>query len=66
MKDSKGGLIIFIAIVLFIVLLVQCGGEERSNQSERNRVGSSIDWGDDYYWDSKTESVQRTFGSYFR
>lgn len=62
MKDSKGGMIIFIALVLFFVLLAQCGKEEKS---ERNRVGSTIDWGDDYYWDSKTESVQRTFSSYF-
>lgn len=26
--------------------------------SERNRVGSSIDWGDGYYWDSSSESVR--------
>lgn len=63
MSDSAKGFGIFIAIVLFIVLLAQCGSDEP--QSERNRVGSSINWGDDYYWDSKTESVQRTFSSYF-
>lgn len=30
-----------------------------SEQSERNKVGGSIDWGPDYYWDSNKESVQK-------
>ena len=35
------------AVIILAALLGGCG-----NKSERNRVGSSIDWGDDYYWDS--------------
>lgn len=27
-------------------------------QSERNKIGSSMDWGDDYYWNSSSESVE--------
>lgn len=42
-----------IAIVLVALLLSGCHEE-----SERNKIGSSIDWGDGYYWDSSSESVR--------
>lgn len=60
MKGSKRGIVVFCVVALFLVLLSSCGSVE----SERNKVGKTIDWGDDYYWDSKTESVQRTLWSY--
>ena len=44
-------------IVLAALLLVSSCNE--SNKSEINRIGSSIDWGPDYYWNSSTESVER-------
>ena len=51
-------LIIGVIVVLVIVALFNgCG----SKQSEINRIGSSIDWGDGYYWDSSSESVKRTW-----
>lgn len=40
-------------IVLIIVSLINSCGE-----SERNKIGSSIDWGPNHYWDSSTETVQ--------
>ena len=30
-------------------------------ESEINKAGSSIDWGDDYYWDSNIEGVKKKF-----
>ena len=51
-------LIIGVIVVLVVVALFKgCGPE----QSEINRIGSSIDWGDGYYWDSSSESVKRTW-----
>lgn len=40
--------------ILMSMTLIGCVEE-----SERNKIGSSIDWGDGYYWDSNTESVQK-------
>lgn len=49
-----------LSIVMMVLMLLGitslftgCGGE-----SQRNKEGSSIDWGDGYYWDSGSESVQ--------
>lgn len=44
------------AVIILAALLGGCG-----NKSEYNRVGSSIDWGDGYYWD--LGSVPGTTGS---
>lgn len=46
--------LIGILALIMIVGLVGCKPE-----SERNKVGSSIDWGPDHYWNSSTESVER-------
>ena len=43
------------AILVIAALFGGCG-----EQSERNRIGSSIDWGDGFYWNSSSESVERT------
>ena len=43
-------------ILLLVTVLCLSGCTE---ESERNKIGSSIDWGDDYYWDSGTESVEK-------
>lgn len=43
---------LLLAAFVAVLLLSSCG------TSERNRVGSSIDWGDGYYWDSGSESVK--------
>lgn len=45
-----------VAVVLLLLLCSMCMPE----QSERNKVGSSIDWGDGYYWNSQNERVERT------
>lgn len=42
------------AILVIAALFGGCGG-----QSERNRIGSSIDWGDGFYWNSSSESAER-------
>lgn len=46
--------------IIVVVILVLIGLISNANESERNKVGSSIDWGDGYYWNSSTESVERT------
>ena len=51
-----GKSIAFVAAILVIAALFGgCGG-----QSERNRIGASIDWGDGFYWNSSSESAERT------
>ena len=45
-----------VAVVLLLLLCSMCMPEE----SERNKVGSSIDWGDGYYWNSQNERVEKT------
>ena len=56
-KAEKCGKTYFIvaAILVIAALFGGCGG-----QSERNRIGASIDWGDGFYWNSSSESVERT------
>lgn len=51
-----GKLLAIVAAILVIAALFGGCGE----QSERNRIGSSIDWGDGFYWNSSSESVERT------
>lgn len=46
-----------IALTLAILISMTLIGCEE--ESERNKIGNSIDWGDGYYWDNKTESVQK-------
>jgi len=46
-----------VLIIIMAVCLMLCGCTE---ESERNKIGSSIDWGDGYYWNSQTESVEKT------
>ena len=55
-KAEKCGKTYFIvaAILVIAALFGGCGG-----QSERNRIGASIDWGDGFYWNSSSESVER-------
>lgn len=55
MKEK--GLIIIIGIILLVVIAKACGWTE---QEEIDEVGSSIDWGDGYYWDSSTHQVEET------
>ena len=45
------------ALVLAVMLCLALTG---CRESERNKIGSSIDWGDGYYWNSQTESVEKT------
>lgn len=46
--------LIGILALIMVLELVGC-----SFQSERNKNGSSIDWGPYHYWNSSTESVER-------
>jgi hypothetical protein len=52
-------LAIICLIVLFLlscsICFVGCG----DGGSELNKAGASIDWGEDYHWDSTTESVRK-------
>ena len=50
------GMKIGIIVVVILLLCSMCMPE----QSERNRVGSSTDWGPGYYWNSSTERVEKT------
>ncbi len=43
------------AILVIAALFGGCGG-----QSERNRIGASIDWGDGFYRNASSESAERT------
>lgn len=47
---------IWIALLLLGALALVGGCQE---ESERNKIGSTIDWGPGYYWNSSTESVER-------
>ena len=49
---------LIIAIIVVGLLLI-CS-MFMPEQSDRNKVGSSIDWGDHYYWNSGSESVEWT------
>lgn len=49
------GWLIAIGIIVLLLLFGSC-----QEESERNKVGSSIDWGDGYYWDSSEERVKET------
>mgnify|MGYP005782878311 FL=1 len=57
-KERRGNMGKRIAIVAAILVIAAlfggCGG-----QSERNRIGSSIDWGDGFYWNASSGSVER-------
>ena len=53
MSEIMKKVIIAIIVVIILAILGSCGEE-----SERNKIGSSIDWGPYHYWDSSTESVQ--------
>lgn len=48
---------VWIFIVILILLIAV--GIHSCNKSERNKIGSSIDWGDNYYWNSQSESVEK-------
>lgn len=50
-----GKRIAIVADILVIAALFGGCGE----QSERNRIGASIDWGDGFYWNSSSESAER-------
>ena len=51
------GYIIIIGIILIVIIGKACGLGE---QDEIDEVGSSIDWGVGYYWDSSTHQVEET------
>lgn len=50
----KKGSLVFVIIMTVCLMLYGC-----TEESELNKIGSSIDWGDDYYWNSQTESVEK-------
>lgn len=54
-----GKRIAIVAAILVIAALFGGCGE----QSERNRIGASIDWGDGFYWNASSESVERPLGA---
>lgn len=53
----KNKVYIIIGIILFVIIAKACGLTE---QDEIDEVGSSIDWGDGYYWNSSTDQVEET------
>jgi len=52
-----GGLVVIALIFGFFAFVGN--SDERKEAHERNEIGSSIDWGDDHYWDNNTQSVQK-------
>lgn len=46
-------------ILIAVLALLLVGWIHSCSESERNKIGSSIDWGDNYYWNSQSESVEK-------
>lgn len=55
MKRTVAVIMLSLVLLWSIMLCTACGEE-----SERNKIGSSIDWGEGKYWNSDTESVEDT------
>lgn len=53
-NEKMKKVLIGILALIMVLGLVGCKPE-----SERNKIGSSIDWGPNHYWNSSTESVER-------
>lgn len=53
MKKVLSIVMVVLMLLGSVTLFTGCGGE-----SQRNKEGSSIDWGKGHYWDSNSESVQ--------
>jgi predicted PurR-regulated permease PerM len=54
--------IAFVVVCVLIIGFFSLGNlRDYFTESEINKAGSSIDWGDDYYWDSFIEGVKKKF-----
>ncbi len=51
----KKSTLVLIVVILLILVIKGCSGET----SDINKVGSSMDWGPNHFWNSNTESVER-------
>ena len=56
---KKGIAIVAIIVVILIILVNSCSGKSKS--SSLNDWGSSQNWGKGYYWNSSSQSVERSF-----
>lgn len=54
----KRGWYFVIGIIVLAALFGGCGSDRDVHP------GATIDWGDGYYWDSSTESVQKTWNNW--
>ena len=57
MRNQKGVTLIALIVTIIVLIIIGLIGS-CSEESERNKVGSSIDWGPNHYWDSSTETVR--------